>query len=60
MHSVCLIQLERLDPTAHTPLKPLWLIWVGQDLPSLTIVWQQYLRRFAIDHWYRFAKQRLH
>jgi hypothetical protein len=23
-------------------------------------VWQHYLRRFAIDHWYCFAKQRLH
>jgi len=26
----------------------------------LNIVWQQYLRRFAIDRWYRFAGQRLH
>src|SRR5512139_254021 len=55
-----LIRVERLNPTALTPLKPLWLIWVGLQLPPLTTVWQQYLRRFAIDHWYRFAKQRLH
>lgn len=33
---------------------------MGLDSPSLTTLWQQYLRRFAIDHWYRFAKQRLH
>lgn len=59
-HAVCLIQVERLDSTAHTSPKPLWLIWVGQDPPSWTTLWQQYLRRFAIDHWYRFAKQRLH
>jgi hypothetical protein len=23
-------------------------------------VWDKYLRRFALEHWYRFAKQRLH
>lgn len=59
-HQVSLIQLERLDSTAHTPPKPLWLIWIGQDRPSLPTIWQRYLRRFAINHWYRFAKQRLH
>jgi hypothetical protein len=55
-----LIRVERLGTSAHKSLKPLWLIWVGLELPTLTTVWQQYLRRFAIDHWYRFAKQRLH
>jgi hypothetical protein len=59
-HSVSLIQVERLDATSHTPPKPLWLIWIGFEPPSLNTVWQDYLRRFAIDHWYRFAKQRLH
>jgi hypothetical protein len=23
-------------------------------------IWHQYLRRFSLEHWYRFAKQRLH
>lgn len=55
-----LIQLQRLKDTALQPAKPLWLIWVGQEPPDLETVWQQYFRRFAIDHWYRFAKQRLH
>jgi len=55
-----LIRVERVSPTTQTPLKPLWLIWVGLQLPVLTTIWQQYLRRFAIEHWYRFAKQRLH
>lgn len=59
-HPVSLIQLERLDVTAHTPAKPLWLIWIGSERLSLPSIWQRYLRRFAIDHWYRFAKQRLH
>jgi hypothetical protein len=26
----------------------------------ISILWRLYFRRFAIDHWYRFAKQRLH
>jgi hypothetical protein len=26
----------------------------------LDTLWQRYLRRFAVDHWYRFIKQRLH
>lgn len=55
-----LIRVERLGSATATPLKPLWLIWVGLELPQLATIWQQYLRRFAIDHWYRFAKQRLH
>jgi hypothetical protein len=29
-------------------------------MPTLFQVWRLYLRRFAIDHWNRFAKQRLH
>lgn len=57
---LCLIRVERVDPATDTPLKPLWLIWVGLHRPALSRIWQQYLRRFAIDHWYRFAKQRLH
>lgn len=55
-----LICLERLGAAGAAPLKPLWLIWVGLERPALSTIWQQYLRRFAIDHWYRFAKQRLH
>ena len=29
-------------------------------MPTLSQLWRLYLRRFAIDHWNRFAKQRLH
>jgi hypothetical protein len=41
-------------------IKPLWLTWLGIEMPALFDFWRLYLRRFAIDHWYRFAKQRLH
>ncbi|QFS48738.1 hypothetical protein GXM_06232 [Nostoc sphaeroides CCNUC1] len=40
--------------------KPLWLVWVGIEMSPLSELWRLYFRRFAIDHWYRFAKQRLH
>lgn len=57
-HPMHLIRVERLSDTrVH---RPLWLVWMGQTLPDLNHLWQHYLRRFAIDHWYRFIKQRLH
>jgi hypothetical protein len=60
MHPVSLSQLQRLDTSSHSTPKPLCLIWIGLESASLNTIWQQYLRRLAIDHWYRFAKQRLH
>jgi hypothetical protein len=56
-HPFALILVQRLDEPFS---KPLWLIWVGQDKPTLGEVWQKYLRRFAIEHWYRLVRQRLH
>ncbi len=40
--------------------KPMWLAWIGLEELSLEALWQHYLRRFAIEHWNRFLKQRLH
>jgi hypothetical protein len=57
-HPMHLIRVKRL--TAGQVSRPLWLVWVGQTLPDLNDLWQCYLRRFAIDHWYRLLKQRLH
>jgi hypothetical protein len=60
-HPMCLLRVERLEQRRSGRIsKPLWLAWLGAQMPSLDAVWQLYLRRFAIDHWYRFAKQRLH
>ncbi len=39
---------------------PLWLAWLGKTMPPLETLWLHYLRRFALEHWYRFAKQRLY
>jgi hypothetical protein len=59
-HSMHLIQIERIDEAQVKNPKPLWLVWVGEQMPTLCSIWCQYLRRFAVDHWYRFIKQRLH
>ncbi|MDJ0799164.1 MAG: NF041680 family putative transposase [Calothrix sp. MO_167.B12] len=59
--SMSIIRVERLDEQGNLRiLKPLWLAWIGEQMPSLEQVWQLYLRRFNVDHWYRFLKQRLH
>jgi hypothetical protein len=44
----------RRDPKAQ------WLAWVGEEPPPLEELWGVYGRRFALDHWYRFAKVNLH
>ncbi len=56
-----IIRVEVLTPVGHKrKFQPLWLAWLGQTLPALQTIWRTYLRRFALEHWYRFAKQRLH
>nr|WP_265236409.1 transposase [Lyngbya sp. CCAP 1446/10] len=58
---VNLILVERMKPMSNgQPFPPLWLAWVGELTLPLETVWFKYLRRFGVDHWYRFAKQRLH
>lgn len=59
--AMTLILLERLNTNSKSrQTKPLWLVWIGESIPALAEVWRQYLRRFAIDHWYRLIKQTLH
>jgi hypothetical protein len=38
----------------------IWLAWVGETPPESQTWWQRYMRRYSVDHWYRFAKQRLY
>jgi len=58
-HEMVVVRIERLGArgTRRDP-KALWLAWVGEAPPPLEEWWPFYLRRFAIEHWYRFAKQR--
>ena len=51
------ICIECLD---HPRRSPLWLLWKGKTTLSLNSLRQFYGRRFAIEHWNRLAKQRLH
>ena len=56
-----LIKVERLKKKkTGKKHRPLWLVWVGLEFLALEKIWSQYSRRFGVDHWYRFAKQRLH
>jgi hypothetical protein len=57
--SVIRIQVERL-PNKKLPPRPLWLAWIGGPLPAdLSVVWRWYLRRFTVEHAFRFLKQTL-
>lgn len=59
-HPMTLVLVERLDSEGKARHQPLWLVWVGDTMPVLDTLWQLYLHRFCIEHWYRFIKQRLH
>lgn len=61
LHPMSIVLVERLNENGSLRVvKPMWLAWVGDVMPTLDEVWRLYLRRFAVDHWYRFLKQRLH
>jgi hypothetical protein len=57
--SVIRVQVERL-PNKTLPPRPLWLAWIGGPLPAdLSVLWYWYLRRFTVEHAFRFFKQTL-
>ncbi len=46
------MRVERIDAQGNLRVsKPLWLAWVGEEMPPKKSVWRLYLRRFTIDHW---------
>ncbi len=60
-HPMSVMLVERLNSDGSTRIaKPMWLAFIGESMPPCIKVLQLYLRRFGVDHWYRFAKQRLH
>ncbi len=60
-HPMTLIRVWRPEARdTKRDRKAQWLVWVGGELPPLGEWWRVYGRRFALDHWYRFAKGRLH
>jgi hypothetical protein len=57
--TVVRVDVERL-PRRRRPPAPLWLAWIGGPLPAdLHHLWRWYLRRFAVEHGFRFAKHDL-
>ncbi len=41
------------------PKKTLWLWWSGPGTPDLDVCWRAYLRRFDLEHTFRFVKHTL-
>ena len=55
-HPMTLILVEGLETvTYRLNSQPLCSVWVGIQMSSLAEIWQLYLRRFALEHWYRLA-----
>ena len=58
--TVVLLEVERL-PRGERRRKPkaLWLWWHGEGEPDLDLLWRAYCRRFDVEHFVRFLKQKL-
>lgn len=56
---IILIQRKGMKLSADAA-KPVWLACLLKEMLPLSEFWPLYQRRFNIDHWNRFAKQRLH
>ncbi|MHB1444590.1 MAG: NF041680 family putative transposase [Acidimicrobiales bacterium] len=57
--TVIRVEVEHLPkPTARSK-RTLWLFWSGEGEPNLDRCWRAYLRRFDIEHGFRFLKSTL-
>jgi hypothetical protein len=60
--TLVLVEVERL-PRGETRREPrvLWLWWHGPEgtAPDLALLWRSYVRRFDLEHTFRFLKQAL-
>jgi hypothetical protein len=54
--TVVLVEVGRLPGRTRKPAA-LWLWWHGPTEPDLAIVWRAYVRRFDLEHTFRFVKQ---
>lgn len=57
--SVIRVDVEHLPRPLGRVKKTLWLWWSGEGEPDLELLWRAYLRRFDIEHTFRFAKSTL-
>ena len=56
--AVALVEVARLPGRSHHP-QQLWLWWCGPGTPDLDLLWRAYIRRFDLEHTFRFLKQTL-
>jgi hypothetical protein len=58
--TLVLVEVERL-PRGERRREPrvLWLWWHGEGEPDLGLLWRAYIRRFDLEHTFRFLKQTL-
>jgi hypothetical protein len=54
--SVIRVEVEHLPKPSGRIKKTLWLWWSGDGEPDLDLCWRAYLRRFDIEHTFRFLK----
>ena len=54
--TVIRVEVEHLPKPTARAVKTLWLWWSGPGDADLDLCWRAYLRRFDIEHTYRFAK----
>ena len=57
--SVIRVEVEHLPKPTTRANKTLWLWWSGEGEPDLDLCFRAYLRRFDIEHMFRFAKNTL-
>lgn len=57
--TVIRVEVEHLPKPTARAVKTLWLWWSGPGQPDLDLARRAYLRRFDIEHTYRFAKSTL-
>jgi hypothetical protein len=56
--TLILVEVSRLPGRTQQP-QVLWLWWHGPGAPDLAIIWRAYVRRFDLEHTFRFVKQTL-
>ncbi|MGP8062061.1 MAG: NF041680 family putative transposase [Acidimicrobiales bacterium] len=54
--SVIRVEVEHLPKPTGRIKKTLWLWWSGTGEPDLDLCWRAYLRRFDVEHTFRFVK----
>jgi hypothetical protein len=57
--TVIRVQVEHLPGPRGRAVKTLWLWWAGPGRPDLDRCWRAYIRRFDLEHTFRFCKQAL-